>query len=207
MIPACEVHPSTSPGTEDLAAAAAAGDRTALAALYRQHDRQVFGYVHSRVQSRQVAEDVAADVWLRVLTNIGRYETRDGGFVAWLLTIARNLLATRYRDAQRRPRSVADLVLIQQPCRSAGPLERAVQREQQAALGQALLTLTPSQQAVLRLRYLEGLSEKETAERLDVTVGSVKQAAWRGKHRLRATLGANEPRTSVEAPGLAAVPA
>lgn len=180
---------ASSPSVEELAVAAAGGDRWALGCLYERCDRQVFGYVYRRVQTRTAAEDVTADVWLRVMTGIHRYVSHgDGGFLGWLLTIARRILLTRYRDDQRRPDLSSDVALLYWPCRTVGPLEQAVASEQAVEVLAALAFLTPRQRHAVTLRYIDGLSERETADRLGVSVGAVKQLAYRGKRRLRQTL-------------------
>ncbi len=70
----------------------------------------------------------------------------------------------------------------------AGDFEDAV--ELRLALNAALLTLAPRQRQAIALRYLGGLSDKEVAQALGISLGSVKTHIHRGLHGLRASLGA-----------------
>jgi RNA polymerase sigma-70 factor (sigma-E family) len=72
------------------------------------------------------------------------------------------------------------------PARVADPAEQVVLRQ---TLMKAVRTLPAQMQAVLVLRYWEGLAERETAELLGVSVGSVKSQASRGLGRLRTLMG------------------
>lgn len=115
-------------------------------------------------------------------------------YVAWPraratdpLAYARRVLANARIDTWRRRRrevlrDPADLPTVGTPGHEAA----AVQRDE---LVRALAVLPPRQRRVVVLRYLAGLSEREVADDLGVTVGTVKAQASRGLHRLRGELG------------------
>ena len=124
---------------------------------------------------RAAAEDVAAEALARAYarwSKVAGLSYRDG----WVLKVATNLAIDRLR---RRPPDVA-------PARRDA-FEDAV--ELRMALNAALLTLAPRQREAVALRYLAGLSDREVAQALGISLGSVKTHIHRGLNGLRARLG------------------
>lgn len=125
---------------------------------------------------RAAAEDVAAEALARAYARwpkVSGLPYRDG----WVLKVATNLAIDRLR---RRP-----LAVTPPP---AEVFEDAVHLR--LALNAALLTLAPRQRQAVALRYLGGLSDKEVALALGISLGSVKTHIHRGLTGLRARLGA-----------------
>jgi len=125
---------------------------------------------------RAAAEDVAAEALARAYarwSKVASLPYRDG----WVLKVATNLAIDRLR---RRP---LDLALP-----PAEVFEDAV--HVRLALNAALLTLAPRQRQAVALRYLGGLSDKEVALALGISLGSVKTHIHRGLTGLRTRLGA-----------------
>lgn len=125
---------------------------------------------------RTAAEDVAAEAMARAYARWSKVAVlpyRDG----WVLKVATNLAIDRLR---RRPPEVAP--------ERADEFEDAVHLR--LALNAALLTLAPRQRQAVALRYLGGLSDKEVAAALGISLGSVKKHIHRGLHGLRARLSA-----------------
>jgi RNA polymerase sigma factor (sigma-70 family) len=125
---------------------------------------------------RAAAEDVAAEALARAYarwSKVGGLPYRDG----WVLKVATNLAIDRLR---RRPPD-----LTPPP---AEVFEDAV--HVRLALNAALLTLAPRQRQAVALRYLGGLSDKEVALALGISLGSVKTHIHRGLNGLRTRLGA-----------------
>jgi RNA polymerase sigma factor (sigma-70 family) len=124
---------------------------------------------------RAAAEDVAAEALARAYarwSKVGGLPYRDG----WVLKVATNLAIDRLR---RRPPEVA-------PAQSDNFADTV---ELRMALNAALLTLAPRQRQAVALRYLGGLSDREVAEALGISLGSVKTHIHRGLNGLRARLG------------------
>src|SRR4029453_7175368 len=78
------------------------GDADAFGEIYDRYIDTVFRYVYFRVGSRPLAEDLTSETFLRALRRIGpgSWQGRDLG--AWLVTIARNLIADHYKSAKYR---------------------------------------------------------------------------------------------------------
>lgn len=161
---------------ELLARAAAAGDRRAFAELYERHVDAVYRYCFFRLRSELEAEDVTADVFHRALVAMPRYEPRRP-FLAFLYTIARNILVDRSRRA--RPEAAFEDAL-DHPTDEAGPEARSVALAEAAHVRDAIRQLSPLQQEVVILRFIDGLDTKEIARitgRRESTVRGIQMRA------------------------------
>ncbi|MEU5182972.1 RNA polymerase sigma factor [Streptomyces longwoodensis] len=171
---------------------ARAGDREAFAVLYTEHHRVVHQYLLHRTRDRHLAEDLAQDVFVRALRGMGGYTWQGGGLTPWLITIARNLyLDEMGRSRTRRETPVADLW---EPDRGTRGTDSAALRaldavEARQTVHGALRTLNPSERHCLELRYLGGLSPRETAQVMGRSVGAVRTLTHRALSRLRWTVG------------------
>jgi RNA polymerase sigma-70 factor, ECF subfamily len=149
-----------------------------LDALYRAPLlRFCEGYIHSR----EGAEDVVQEVFVRVLTS----DTVPDFFRAWLYQIARNRCLDLLRSSRRRPEPEELPTESHLPVEMTGNLTRLVGKEQQEHLLNALNAIPIHQQEVLRLRYAEDLSRAEIARILDLTEPVVKSRIFEGLEALR----------------------
>lgn len=108
------------------------------------------------------------------------------------LAYARRVLANLRIDGWRRRRREVLMAADTLPERSSGGLSPADQHAERDRLTRALLLLPTKQRRIVVLRHLEGLPEREVAEAVGVSVGTVKSTASRGIARLREVLQAGE---------------
>lgn len=149
----------------DLVARARRGDAEAFRALYARYLPRVYAYVAYRVGRAQDAEDITAEVFVKAVAGLARFEDRGAGaFGGWLFRIAHNQVALFYRQQRRAGESIP---LEELPDVSSGELlpELAVQRKEQFARLRALiLALAPRRREVVLLRFFGGLCNQEIAE-------------------------------------------
>jgi RNA polymerase sigma-70 factor (ECF subfamily) len=88
---------------EQLQIAAAQRDPAEFAELYENNFARIYTFIARRVPSRQDAEDLTAEVFHEALRTLARFEWQGAPFAAWLLGIAGNRLADRWRRAGKRP--------------------------------------------------------------------------------------------------------
>ncbi|TMG53969.1 MAG: RNA polymerase sigma factor [Chloroflexi bacterium] len=195
MPPNSQPSPPVSPdGTTDedavLAVRAGKGDTAAFGALYDRYVEAVYRYVYYRVHSDTDAEDLVSDVFMRALRAIPRYEPRQA-FLAWLYRIARNAVIDRARrtriqisfeDALAHP-GVDQIV---EP--DAGLLALADKETVRAAIAR----LTPLQQEVIVLRFVEGYSTSEIANLVGKREGTVRGIQFRALEMLRTLIPSRE---------------
>lgn len=156
------LSPDRQPHVEDeadLARRAAAGDRRAFAALYEQHLDAVYRYSFYRLRTDAEADDVTSEVFHRALVAMPKYEPRRP-FLAFLYGIARHVVADRLRAA--KPEAIFEDA-IAHASDAPGPEETAARRDDARRLRAAIARLTPLQQEVVILRFLDERSSKEVA--------------------------------------------
>ena len=167
------------------------GDLTAFNALVAAHQDGVYNLCLRMLASPQAAEDATQEVFLAAYRNIQRF--RGGVFRAWLLRIAANACTDELRRRRRRPQISLDAddsagSAFDLPDTSSSPEEWALRREMVSHIQAALMRLPTDQRAAVVLRDVQGLSYEETAEILDVSLGTVKSRLSRGRARLRGFL-------------------
>jgi RNA polymerase sigma-70 factor (ECF subfamily) len=166
---------------------AQAGDADAFGKIYDRYVDTVFRFVYFRVGNRQLAEDLTADTFLRALKRIGSFTWQGRDLGAWLVTIARNLVADHFKSGRYRLEVTTGDVL------DADTAERGPEGSPEAAVvdhitNVALLTavkqLNPEQQECIVLRFLQGFSVAETAQAMGKNEGAIKALQYRAVRAL-----------------------
>jgi RNA polymerase sigma-70 factor (ECF subfamily) len=174
------------PGRADLLSRAQHGDRAALELLCRQEWVTVYRVVAGWVASRQEAEDLTQEVFLRALRHLEGYQSASGSFRPYLIAVARNLVRDRWRSQQRQAGGGYDPGVGEG--RDEGPEAAVVAAEDRAELIAALAQLPFDYQQVLRLRLIEGQSAAEVAAVLERSPEAVRQLQHRALSALRSGL-------------------
>jgi RNA polymerase sigma-70 factor, ECF subfamily len=167
----------------------ATGDQAALAKLYDNTNRLVYGLVLRVLGDMSSAEEVLLDVYTQVWRQAANYDASRGAPLAWLTTIARSRAIDRLRSGwqdQRRKESLD--VLGAAPADGDNPEEMTVASERQRFVREALNTLSPEQREVIELAYYSGLSHSEIAAKLNQPLGTVKTRTRLGMMKLREAL-------------------
>lgn len=161
------------------------GDAEAVTWLYRRYAPAVFRYLYYRLGDTEAAEEMTSEVFLRALEALPRYRQRGRPFLAWLYRIA----GARVRDYHRRRRRQARALFSREmPSASLSPEEEAEARLTAGELQRALAHLTPLQQQVIVLRFVEGLSHSEVAQMLGRSEGAIRILQYRALEALRRLL-------------------
>lgn len=171
-----------SPEADEMVAQAVGGDADAFAALFRVSLPIVFRNLYGRCGDRALAEDLASDTYIRALRAIGSFHGESRDFLAWVLRIARN----RYLDHVKSGRVRWEVVMDEAPVTLStfDPEREALARVEGAELRRALTRLTPEQQEVVHLRFLQGLSVAEVAQVVGRHEGAVKALQFRALRTL-----------------------
>lgn len=167
-----------------------AGDRDAFAEIYRCYYSTVYGFLLYRYPNRSVAEDLTQETFIRAIGGLTRWQWQGSDVGAFLVTIARRLIADHLRSAyERRETPVADIFATAPTWASADdPVGAVLDREKAAlhswVLAESLPHLTEEQRTCLLLRYVEENSIDRTAEILGSNSNAVKALTYRATHRL-----------------------
>jgi RNA polymerase sigma-70 factor, ECF subfamily len=158
------------------------GDAQAFASLFRSTLPIVFGNLRSRCGDRALAEDLTSEAYLRAMRAIPGFEGGSRDFLAWILRIARNLHLDHVKSGRFRLETVVDEMPERQS--ASTPEMEALGRVEGSQLREALGRLTPEQQEVLSLRFLQGLPIADVAEIVGRNEGAVKALQFRALRSL-----------------------
>lgn len=169
-------------------AAAAQGDRSALAQVLASIRPLVVRYCRARVGAAErgqlSADDVAQEVCLAVMTALPRYQDQGRPFMAFVYGIAAHKVADAHRNAARNKSDpvaeVPDVVSADD-----SPEERALSSETGRQVNALLQTLPEKHREILVLRLVVGLSAEETAAAVGSTAGAVRVAQHRALAKLK----------------------
>jgi RNA polymerase sigma-70 factor (ECF subfamily) len=158
-------------------------DREAAAQLVERVSPMLLRFLAGPLQTRAYAEDMLQECWLRI--HRSRHTYRPGTPVLpWLFAIARY---TRI-DAYRRRRQIDANELAVEDVAASGPGEAALSDRVDTDLWRLVGQLPASQQEVIQMLKISGLSLEEVARATGSTVGAVKQKAHRAYQKLRELL-------------------
>ena len=136
--------------------------------LYTEYRGRVLGYIRARVSSREDAEDLCEDVFLKVLRASGSYDGEKSAPGTWIYAITRNTVIDyfrRTRPAEELPEDLAEEEL---------PEDGLLQTELLESLAKALERLPEELTDIVVLRYYDRLPLTEIALRLGLSYGAVK---------------------------------
>jgi len=155
-------------------------------AWFHDHRSAVFRYVRFRVATREAAEDVTSEVFMKALRSLHRYDPDRASPRTWLLRIARNAVTDHLRALRRRGSLHVSLDRIPDLVSDIPSQEERVIREERI---QRLLngsrTLRRGDQEILSLRYGSGLDNREIAEHLGISNNAVAVRLHRALKRLK----------------------
>ncbi|MCU0726472.1 MAG: sigma-70 family RNA polymerase sigma factor [Planctomycetes bacterium] len=172
------------------------GDRRALGAIVETCGDFVLGLAFRMTRDRSGAEDLAQEVFVRLMRALPRYDP-GRPFLPWLRTVATNqILHLLTRGGEKERRRTASLEacaeaagsLPPDPAAEAAPAV-AEARERAEAVRRAVRRLPPDQRAIVALRYFRGLGYEELARELSLPLGTVKNRLFRAREALAAELG------------------
>lgn len=172
---------------------AGCADPNALAELVAAYSGRVYGLLVQLTGSRDAADDLLQETFLRVVRMIGEYQ-HDGRFDGWLFRIAANLARDRARQLRRRG-ATAGLESAESESRRVDapeadePAARVARGEDADRLRAAMRRLTSAEREILLLRHYSELSFRDIAELLDVPLGTALARAHRALQRLRSEFG------------------
>lgn len=160
-----------------------------FALWFREHRTAVYRYVRFRLATRDAAEDVTSEVFMKALRAFDRYDPSRAAPRTWLLRIARNAVTDHLRSLKRRSSLHVSLDRVPDLVADVPDQEERVMREERIeALLNANRELRAADQEILSLRYGAGLSNQEIAEALQISANAVAVRIHRALARLKAAV-------------------
>src|SRR5512133_2340206 len=161
-------------------------DAQIVSAVYDRYFPEVYRFVRYRLSDEHVAEDIASDVFVRLLEAVEAGRGPETNLKAWLLSTASHIVTDYLRKSYRRPESELPETM---PDGIPDPSQDYEKLERERCLKKAMSTLTDEQQYVVTLRFNQGYSLEETAGLMKKNVNSVKQLQFRALAALNRALG------------------
>ena len=160
------------------------GNNSAFDILLNRHQDRLFNYIYFLVRSREVAEDIFQETFVKAITTLqqGRYQN-DGKFAAWITRIAHNLVIDQFRIERNENAISNDEVefdLLNDAKLAEGTIENRMVNEQVLKDVRSLIDELPDcQREVVFMRYYQDLSFKEIS---DITGVSINTALGRMRY-------------------------
>lgn len=188
-----KVERAAQPELAGLIRRSAAGDQTALAALYDATNRMVYGLAVRILGDPADAEEVTLDVYTQAWRQASRYDADRGDAVTWLLTLTHSRAIDRLRSRsgpRRREQTLEENAEFVDA--SVDPETASTVSQRAAFVREAVATLSDEQREVIELAYFEGLTHVEIAERIGQPLGTAKSRIRLGMAKLRKVLAPRE---------------
>jgi len=152
------------------------GNENALAVLIERHKHKIFGFIISKIQDRDLAEDVFQDTFIKVIRTLkrGKYN-EEGKFLPWVMRIAHNLVIDHFRKNNRMPKfdTKSDFDIFSVIKDEDLNIESSIIKNQiESDVASLIHELPDDQREVLEMRIYKEYSFKEIAYKTDVSINT-----------------------------------
>ena len=161
-------------------------DAQTIGAIYDKYFPEVYRYVRYRINDDSVAEDIASDVFVRLLEAVKKGQGPQSNLKGWLIATASNTVNDQLRRQYRRP---MEALSESMPDQDSSVTAEVDSREQTRIVQLAYAQLTLEQQHVLALRFGLGYSLEETADYLKKKANAIKALQFRALAALQRQIG------------------
>lgn len=162
--------------SEDALVRAAQSDSKKFEPLYNKYFEQVFRFIYQRVAEKESAADITAQVFLKAMLNLSKYEPRGVPFSAWLFRIAKNELADLFR--KRRHERIVNI-----DAEGMKEVMEEMQEDNYAdyhdRLAHVMASLHEEDLCLVEMRFFEKRSFKEIGDILGITENNSKVKLYR----------------------------
>jgi RNA polymerase sigma factor (sigma-70 family) len=162
------------------------GSQKAFTLLYNTHYKAVYNSVFNIVKNRDVADDLTSETFLKAFKNIEKF-TRDISFEMWLKTIANHHSIDFIRSGKR---SQNNLYIDDEDSSefihtdNSNPEKDLIKKEEDINLEKALSRLSSRAREVLTYRFRDELTYQEIADKLGLSIGTIKHYIHRYKSKI-----------------------
>ena len=136
--------------------------------IYRDYYGKVFGYIRSKVKPRQDAEDIAADVFVKVFEKLDSFDESKASLSTWIYTITRNTLTDYFRT--RRVHGEIPETLAEEDSFE----DEICNNDMLDSLADALENLDERERDIVIFHYYSGMTLKEVSDKMGISYSYVK---------------------------------
>ncbi len=160
---------------------AKAYDHAVLQHLYEAYSPALFRYIYYRIGDRETAEDIRADVFIKMLEGLASFNYQGWSIASWLYRIAHDRVVDHLRrQGRRKQETLVDSVVDP----ADGPDQQSLASLDHAELYAALQQLTDEQAEVIILRFLQDRSIRDVAQITGRSEGAIKALQHRALNAL-----------------------
>lgn len=140
--------------------------KTEIDKIYEEYYQKVFAYINSRINNYHQAEDLCEDVFTKVLKKVDTFDESKSSLSTWIYNITKNTLIDFYRTKHDQYELIDNYEYIED--------DKPVSSTEMADLTDALDKLPQEEKDIIVLRYYEGYTLKEIAQKMSLSYGVVK---------------------------------
>lgn len=162
------------------------GDENAFERIYHLYSRSLYGIIYSIIHDEAVSEEILQDVFLKIWYEADKYDPKKGRFFTWILNIARNASIDRLRSKDFKNSKLnikGDYFseVLESKSNVSGKLDAI-------GLQKYIDILGPMCKKLIDLLFFKGFTQKESAEKLQIPLGTVKTRNRNCINKLRANV-------------------
>lgn len=154
-----------------------AGDENALSILIKRHQSKIYGFIYSKIQDRDLADDIFQDAFIKVIKTLkSQSYNEEGKFLPWVMRITSNLIIDYYRNNKKMPmqRETEDFPLFDRIRDNSLTIENLLIKNQvELDIKKLIQELPEEQKEVLMMRFYQDMSFKEIAEVTNVSINTI----------------------------------
>lgn len=148
------------------------GSEKAFEKIYTMYSQSLYGIIFNIIRDETVSEEILQDVFLKIWNNASSYDPEKGRFFTWILNIARNASIDRLRSKDFKNRNSHLKTenfteVLESKTNTAGKLDAI-------GLQKYVDILEPMCKKLIDLLFFKGFTQKESAEELQIPLGTVK---------------------------------
>lgn len=148
------------------------GNQRAFERIYELYSESIYGIIFSIVHDEEIAEEILQDVFLKIWNNSSSYNSDKGRFFTWILNIARNasidqIRSKRHKDSKKNLSSDNFVDILESNSNFSAKADAI-------GISKYINILKPVCKKLIDLLFFKGFTQKETAEELDIPLGTVK---------------------------------
>ncbi len=163
---------------------AKSGDQGAFGTIYSTYYTPLYRYIYFRVKSREEAEDLTQNVFMKIFATLPNFKTEDSSPASYFFTSARNAVIDHYRKRDHTPIASDEMVMIKadETLDESQSFERD---EMSTIIRESLTTLSADQYEIMTLKFINELSNKEIADITGKSEVAIRQIQSRSLKILR----------------------
>jgi RNA polymerase sigma-70 factor (ECF subfamily) len=147
-------------------------DQQAFSYLYDNYAAALNGIIYRMVESRELAEDILQEAFVKIWNNFSNYDTGKGRLFTWMLNITRNLTidTLRSKGYKKQAKISGDEISVSNYTDD----NRVAERFDTMGLKKQLANLKPEQRSIIDMAYFSGYTQDEISKEMGIPLGTVK---------------------------------